>query len=299
MSYALHLLIFFFIYATVGLGLNIVVGYCGFLTLAQAGFFAIGCYSYGLGALVFHWGFLEGLLCAVILAGVLSLLPSLASWRLRGDFFVMASLAVQAFVFSALNNWSEPGAALGSLSNLTNGPLGLPGIPGIAIFSIRLDTRGSIAALAAAIFAVAWWLTSVLGKSPWGRTLQAMRDDELAARTLGKNVRRLKVQAFALSSVLAASAGALYAAYVRYVDPTIASLDHSILMLSMLIVGGIGTRSGPVLGAAVLIAIPEILRFVSISDANVGSMRLLVFGLLLLIAMHVRPQGLLGRVRLN
>jgi len=131
--------------------------------------------------------------------------------------------------------------------------------------------------------------------SPFGRALQAMRDDELAARSLGIPVDWLKLQAFALASALVGVAGGLYACYVSYIDPTSFSLNESILMLSMVIIGGTGNVRGPLVGAAVLILLPEALRFMSLPDAIAANVRLLAYGLLLIIMMHLRPQGLAGK----
>ena len=137
----------------------------------------------------------------------------------------------------------------------------------------------------------------MLKQSPFGRSLQAMRDDELAARSLGLPVRLLKIESFLIASAMVGVAGGMYAAYVSYIDPTSFTLDESILMLSMVIVGGTGNVRGPIIGAAVLIAIPEILRFLALPDAIAANMRLLVYGLLLILMMHLRPQGLAGKYR--
>ena len=124
-----------------------------------------------------------------------------------------------------------------------------------------------------------------------------MRDDELAARGLGKNVRLVKVQVFALACGLVAVAGALYASYVSYVDPTSASLEESILMLSFVLVGGVGNFRGPIIGAFILLAIPELLRLLAMPDAVAAEVRLMAYGLLLALMMHFRPQGIAGVYR--
>jgi branched-chain amino acid transport system permease protein len=147
-----------------------------------------------------------------------------------------------------------------------------------------------------AVFSLMTWLFS---SSPWGRLLKAMRDDELAARGLGKNIRLVKVQAFAVACGMVAVAGTIYASYVSYIDPSIASLDESILMLCMVIVGGGGNFRGPLVGALVLLSIPELLRFVNIPDVMAANIRLMVYGLLLVLMMHFRPQGLAGEYRLE
>ncbi|WP_089724050.1 branched-chain amino acid ABC transporter permease [Candidatus Thiosymbion oneisti] len=299
MNYLIHLLIYFDIYVIVALSLNLVVGYCGLLTLAHAGFYAIGGYSYALLALVWGWGFLPAVLAAVLLAAVLSLTVSLPAWRLKGDFFVLATLAVQALVFSLLYNWSNADAPLGSWSNLTNGPFGIPGIPRPEILGVALTDSRHFVLLATAVAALSAFVVRRLTASPWGRVLVAMREDELAARGLGKNTRLFKVQAIAIASCLTAVAGALYAAYVGYLDPSSASLDESILMLSMVIVGGLGNFRGPIIGALILIALPELLRFLDLPDALAANLRLAIYGLLLVLMMHFRPQGIGGEYRLR
>lgn len=299
MNYLIHLLIYFDIYLIVALSLNLVVGYCGMLTLAHAGYYAIGGYAYALLALVLGWSFVPAILAAVVIAAVLSLAVSLPAWRLKGDFFVLASLAVQAFVFSLLYNWSDSKAPLGSWSNLTNGPYGIPGIPKAEILGFRLASSAQFLWLATGMAALCAFIVRRLTASPWGRTLVSMREDELAARSLGKNTRLFKVEALAIASGLVAVAGALYTAYVGYLDPSSASLDESILMLCMVVVGGAGNFRGPISGALVLIALPEILRFLNLPDALAANLRLATYGLMLVLMMHFRPQGISGKYRFS
>ena len=299
MNYLLHLLVYFDIYAIVALSLNLIVGYCGLLTLAHAGYYAIGGYACALLMLTAGWGFLPALLAGVLLSAVASLAVSLPAWRLRGDFFVLASLAVQTLIFSALYNWSSAEAPLGSWENLTNGPFGLTGIPRPRLFGWEISGTFSYAVFATGIAGLCGFMLWRLKSSPWGRLLLAMREDELAARGLGKNTRLAKVQAFAIASAMAAVAGGLYAAYVRYLDPSSASLDESILMLSMVIVGGLGNFRGPLVGAATLVGLPEVLRFLDLPDAQAANLRLLIYGLLLVLMMHMRPQGIAGDYRMQ
>jgi len=299
MNYALHLLVYFNIYLIVALSLNLVVGYCGLLTLAHAGYYAIGGYAYAILTVQAGWTFLPAALAGAMISAILSLAVSLPSWRLKGDFFVLASLAVQALIFSALYNWSSANAPMGSWKNLTNGPFGITGIPRPEIFGWTPSTPLAFALFASVVAAICAFILWRLKRSPWGRLLLAMREDELAARGLGKNTRLAKVQAFAISGALVAIAGALYASHVRYLDPSSASLDEGILMLSMVIVGGLGNFRGPIIGAAVLILLPEILRFVDLPDAQAANLRMLIYGLLLILMMHFRPQGIAGEYRMG
>ena len=299
MDYLLHLIVYLGIYLIVALSLNLIVGYCGLLTLAHAGYYAIGGYAYGIISLKLGWDFIPAACVGALLAAVLSLAISLPAWRLRGDFFVLVSLAAQTLIASILFNWSSPNVPLGSWTNLTNGPLGITGIPGPTFFGVRITSPLSMAVFATAVSAVCAGILWRLKTSPWGRLLLVMRDDELAARGVGKNTRLAKVQAFAISSALVAIAGSLYVAHVHYIDPSSASLDDSILMLSMVIVGGLGNFRGPVVGACVLVLLPEILRFLELPNAQAANVRLLIYGLLLVLFMHTRPQGIAGNYRMK
>lgn len=299
MNYLYHLLVYFDIYLILALSLNLVVGYCGMLTLAHAGYYAVGGYAYALLSLQAGWGFPSAALAGAGIAAVLSLAVSLPAWRLRGDFFVLASLAVQTLIFSALYNWSSANAQLGSWRNLTNGPFGISGIPHASILGWQINNSAVFVLFATGTAAGCAFVLWRLKTSPWGRLLLAMRDDDLAARGLGKNTRFAKLQALAISCGLAALAGSLYAAHVRYLDPSSASLDESILMLSMVIVGGLGNFRGPVVGAALLLLLPELLRFMHLPGAQAANLRLLIYGALLVLMMHFRPQGIAGNYRMQ
>jgi branched-chain amino acid transport system permease protein len=130
--------------------------------------------------------------------------------------------------------------------------------------------------------------------SPFGRALRGVRDDELSMKALGKNVTRLKIQAFVISSAFIAISGFLYASYVSYIDPTSFNLDESIFILSALIVGGLGNIRGPVIGALFVILLPEALRFVGLPDSVAANLRQIIYGLALIILMRYRPQGIAG-----
>jgi branched-chain amino acid transport system permease protein len=299
MDYAYHLLIYLSIYSILALSLNLVVGYGGMLTLAHATYFAVGGYAYAILTLTLGLTFLPAVAIAMCIAAFLSLAVSLLAWRLKGDFFVLASLAVQGVLFNVIRNWTAPDAPVGSMRNLTNGPFGIVGIPKPVIFGTKFDTTASIAILAilcAAVTAIICWR---LGTAPWGRLLKCIRDDELAARSLGKNTRLAKLQTFSISCALAAVAGAIYVGYVTYIDPKSASLDESILMLSMVLIGGVGNFRGPIIGAAVLVAIPEVMRFLALPSATGANLRLLIYAVLLVVFTHLRPQGLAGEYRIR
>ena len=287
MNYIYHLLIYLDIYIIIAMSLNLLMGYGGLLQVAHAAYYGIGAYTTALLMVKLGWGFIPAIILSSIVSGILSLLVSLPAWRFKGDYFVMLSLSVQVAIYSLLYNWTD----------FTNGPFGITGIQRPVILGYKFDTIHSIFLLSTGFAVLCGVIMFILLNSPWGRALKAMRDDELAARGLGKNTRLLKLQAFLIACSMVAVSGGLYATYVSYIDPTSFTLDESILMISMVIIGGTGNFRGPIVGALILIAIPEILRFLHIPDTIAANVRLLAYGLLLIIIVHLRPQGLAGEYR--
>lgn len=299
MNYIFHLLTYLSIYVIWALSLNLIVGYMGRLNMAHAAFIAIGAYTYAIANVVLNWAFIPGLLLAVTVAILLSLLLSLTSWRFRGDFFIMITLAAQALIYGVIHNWSSAEAPLGSWWNLTNGSYGIAGITKPDILGITFDTPASMFVLSGVLAGLCAMTIFLLTRSPWGRLLTCARDDELALRGLGKGLRMLKVQVFALSCGFAAMGGVLLACHISYVDSTTASLDESILLICMLCVGGMGNFRGPLVGALVLLLLPEALRFIPLPDAVAANVRLLAYGLLIIFIVHFRPQGIAGVYRME
>lgn len=294
MNYLYHVLTYFGIYAILALSLNIVVGYCGAMTLAHAGYFAIGAYSYALG--VCSWGMnpLLAMLFAFAVGGAASVLISLPTWRLKGDYFVMVSMSVQVLIYSIAYNWVMPGKSFGSWENLTNGPFGITAIPRPAAVGFAFDSSLSMSLLSIGSLIFFMFFCRLLLNSPFGRILNCLRDDELATRNLGKYVQLFKFKAFFIASAMAAFAGALYASYTSYIEPGLASMDQSILLLSMIIVGGLGNLTGPLIGAAVLLLIPEILRFLNLPDSIAAEARIMLYGILLVVIVRFMPSGIAG-----
>lgn len=299
MNYAIQLLLYFEIYLIVALSLNLLVGYLGLLSLAHAVFYGIGAYGYALLSIRLGLGFGLALLGAMALAALASLTISLCALRLKGDFFVLGSLAVQVIFFSIVQNWYDGTSAVGTWTNLTNGPFGVAGVPKPEVFSVPFVDPLAFLGLSTAVCGLAMLAVWRFTSGDWGRMLVAIRDDDLAARGLGKNVRLARVQVIAIAAALAAVAGSIYAAQVGFVDPSSASIDESILMLSMVLLGGSGNFRGPVVGAITLMALPEILRFLAFPDAQAANIRLAIYGFALILIVHFRPQGLAGNYRLS
>ncbi|MFZ5926306.1 MAG: branched-chain amino acid ABC transporter permease [Acidobacteriota bacterium] len=284
MNYLWHILNIVGIYAILAASLNLVAGYTGLLSLCHAAFYGLGAYITTLLMVGAGLNFFWALGCAILLTAVSSLLISAPSLRLRGDYFVLATLGFQIIVFSILYNWV----------GLTRGPYGIAGIPAPRVFGFEVDSVPRFFVFTTLVGGATLGLVWLIAESPFGRVLRAIRDDELAAAALGKNVTTLKTTAFVLAACLAAIPGGLFAAYMRYIDPTSFTLTESIFIVSMVVIGGAGSFAGPLAGAAVMVLVPEALRFLQIPDSVAANLRQVVYGLLLIVLMRMRSRGLMG-----
>lgn len=290
MEYIIHILILINIYIILTTSTNLVVGMVNMLSLGQAALYGIGAYISVLAILVFKWSLFSSLIFTMFVTGLASLLISIPSVRLKGDYFVLATLGFQIIIYTILYNWVD----------ITKGPYGIPGIPSpILIGNITISSIWSYLALSSILAGLTLLLFKGLVNSPFGRALKGVRDDELSMLALGKNVSILKIQAFAISSAFMAMAGFLYATYISYIDPTSFNLDESILILSALMVGGLGNLRGPVLGAVFIVLLPEALRFIGLPDSIASNLRQIIYGLALILLMLYRPQGLAGNYTLK
>jgi branched-chain amino acid transport system permease protein len=288
----LGLAIFAGIYMILAMGLNLTVGMTGLLVLGYAAFYAIGAYTFGI--LYLRWGvpFYVAFLPAIAAGGLFGFLVGLPSIRLRGDYLAIVTLGFGETVRFLLKN----------LPALTNGDRGIsiaaaakiPTLAPCPLFPFARSGEQITYYLILALVVLSMWLVRNLVNSRLGRAWIAIREDETAARAMGINTVRMKVIAFMLSAMWAAVAGVLYVAREGYVEPDVFRFDESVLILSMVILGGMGSGPGPILGAAVLYVVPQVLRdeFPALLDY-----RLLIFCVVMIAMMIFRPQGLLGSVR--
>ncbi|MBI9030782.1 branched-chain amino acid ABC transporter permease [bacterium] len=290
MNYFFHIIIMINIYIVLTVSSNLLVGMTNLLSLGQAAFYGIGAYFSVLALTTLNLPLIPSLIVAMLATGVFSLLLALTSLRLKNDYFVLSTLGFQIITFSVLYNWIS----------VTKGPYGIPGIPApklLGIFQVSGIIPFLIFSTVMSLFTI--FIFYYLINSPFGRLLKAMREDELALITLGKNITSLKIQTFAISSSFIAIAGFLYATYVTYIDPSSFNLDESIFILSALLIGGLGNIKGPVVGSIFVILLPEILRFVGLPDSIAANMRQIIYGLILIILMRFKPEGLAGNYRIK
>ncbi len=289
MEYILHILILIGIYTILSVSLNLLVGYTGILSIAHAAFYGVGAYVAALMALKLQTPFLLNLFLAIIASGIFGALVGIPSLRLRDDYFVIATFAFQIITFSILNN----------LVDFTGGPLGLPGIPQPNIFGFEITTHIEFLILVLILAGITFWISNRIVKSPFGRLLKAIREDEVFVRASGRNVSSAKIKVFVIGASLASIAGVIYATYITYIDPTSFTIMESIFIISIVIIGGSANLKGSIVGAAVLIALPELLRFIGLPNSIAANIRQILYGALLVIFMLWRPQGFLGEYKFN
>lgn len=286
-AYVAHYLVMVGIYSILATSLNLLIGYSGIFSLAHAAIYGIGAYASALAALKLGMGFWGGLVVAAVVGALAAALVAIPSLRVAGDYYVVASFGLQVVVLAVFMNWTD----------LTNGHAGLPGIPRPRVLGWVIDEPFEYVALALALAIFTYAVCRRLTGSAFGRVLQAIRDDEIAAEAVGRNVVLVKIVVASISSALGALAGSLYAHYITYINPSSFALHESIFIASLVILGGSERLAGPVVGAFILLAIPEALKFLAIPDSVAAPMRQILYGALLIAFMLLRPEGILGRAR--
>jgi len=287
MNYLLHILIMLCIYGILALSLNLLIGYAGLFSICHAAFYGIGAYASTLLMIKAGLNFFPALIGGIFVSSLFAFLIAYPSLRLRGDYFILATLGFQLIIYSILYNWI----------GLTRGPYGIPGIPRASLFGFEFDSIPLFLLLSSVIFLLVLFFVKKLYFSPFGRALKAIREDEIAASAMGKNLPLLKIWAFTVAGGVAAISGSLYATYVTYIDPTSFTLDESIFLIAVVLVGGSGNMKGPLVGALFMILLPEALRFLGLPDTIAPNVRQMIYGVLLIILMRYRPQGIAGEYK--
>jgi branched-chain amino acid transport system permease protein len=257
----------------VAYSLNLLIGYAGQAFIAIGATFAIGAYASALGMMKLGAPFVVAWPAGGIMAGIFGLLSSLPAMRLAGAYLAMVSIAFNVVVEQILIHWTE----------LTGGPIGLPAIPTASIGGFELDDRAMLV-LIIFVAALTIYGCMALRQSQWGRALAAMGENELASKSLGIHTLRLKAAVFWLSSVIAGLAGGLYAHSMRYISPDIGTIFASFNFIIMLVLGGIRSKWGPLVGAVLLTLLPQLL-------SGFERYHLLVLGIILLVVVTTMPRG--------
>ncbi len=284
MNYFFHILIMIGIYLILTQALNLVVGYVGLLSLCQAAFYGIGAYTTALLMIKLGVNFFVAIIIGIIISVLLSFVVAIPSLKFKGDYFVLATLGFQIIIFSILYNWVD----------FTRGPYGIPGIPAPSLFGFVFDTPGKFLLISTLLAIIVIVFLRLITTSQFGRCLKAIREDELATKSLGKNTLAFKTTAFAISAGIASISGGLYATYVTYIDPTSFTISESLFLITILAIGGSGNLKGPIVGTIVMVILPEILRFLDIPSTIAPNIRMMIYAILLILFMIFRPKGLAG-----
>ena len=280
-AYLLHLAVLAGIYIILTLSLNLIIGYAGQVSLGHAAFYGIGAYASALVALNWHFPFPLAALSAMLVAGGCGMALGLPTLRLKEDYLAIVTLGFGVIMDMVFLNLE-----------ITGGPDGLPGIPSPALFGQSFRPAGLYLLIVAVAVALVLTVTWRLVGSYHGRALRAIRDHEITAQVMGINTPAYKVMIFTLAAALAGLAGSLYAHYITFINPETFGLHASILILAMVVLGGMGSIGGSVLGAVILTILPEVLR-------QAHAYQELIYGGLLVVLLIWRPEGLLGRGKLS
>jgi branched-chain amino acid transport system permease protein len=307
------------LYVLLALGLNIVVGYAGLLDLGFVAFYAVGAYMYALMASPHLWetfpaiaaAFPDGLHTpiwiviplAAFLAAIAGILLGTPVLKLRGDYLAIVTLGFGEIIRVFMNNLEHP-------VNITNGPRGLGNIDSINLFGVDIGKRLTIGEFVIPSVTMYFWLFLVLvvvsvlicwrlETSRIGRAWMAIREDEIAAKAMGINTRNMKLLAFAMGATFGGVSGAMFAAFQGFVSPESFSLMESVMIVAMVVLGGMGHIPGVILGAVMLAALPEVLRYVAGDVQNLTGgridaaiLRQLLIALAMIVIMLLRPRGL-------
>lgn len=268
-------------YAVAVVGLTVVLGYAGQITLAQAAFFGIGAYCLALGILDLGLNFWVALVFAVVASGISGAALGLTSVRLGGHYLAMITITFQQIFALVLTNWIE----------VTRGPDGVSGIPRPRVFGFTFSNNAHYLALCLAVLSLVLLFVWHLRGTRLGRQMAAVRDNELAASVTGINAYYVKVVAFTISSALAGLGGGLFASGFAYISPDQFSLAESIVFLTMALLGGVKSAIGTALGASLLILLPEALRFLK-------EIYLAIYGAAVVLIMIFMPDGIWGYLSL-
>jgi branched-chain amino acid transport system permease protein len=267
-------------YIVLALGLNLVVGQAGLLNLGYVAFYAIGAYTYAILSTTVGLSFWPGLAAGGLVAAVFAVLLGFPTLRLRGDYFAIVTLGLGEITRIVLNNWDS----------LTGGPNGISKIGKPMVAGYTLHTALDFYYLILLIVIITVFAMHRLIVSRIGRAWIAIREDEIAAESMGINTFRLKLIAFVLASTWAGIVGVFFAAKMAFVSPESFTFFESVMILCMVVLGGMGSIPGIIVGALLLITLPEVFR-------DFQDFRMLAFGAALVLMMVFRPQGLLGTVK--
>lgn len=287
-DYLIHLLILICIYFILAISLQISMGFTGMLNMGHIAFYGIGAYTSAL-LVLNDLPFWIAFLCAGIIAMIFGYILSIPIKKLKGDYLALATMGFSFVIYAILLNWTK----------LTRGPLGIPGISKPIIFGITFLSNFEFLIFTIILTIICFGIIYKITHSKFGKVLEAVRDDEVAAKTLGKNTAKIKSIALMLSAFFAGLAGSLYAHYITYIAPCSFTITSLIPILCIVIIGGLTSLRGTLIATLVIVLIPEVLRFIGLPSSIIGPMRQIIYVVILLLILFYKPKGFYGKVEVE
>ena len=287
MDYIIHLFILIGIFSILGLSLNLVIGYTGLLSATHAGFYGIGAYAVAILMKNTGMNFFIALLLSIVITVLSALVIGVVLSKFKDDIYALGSFGFAIITYGLMLN----------LQGVTRGPLAIPGIGRPELFDISFSTNLTFLILTLVLAVLVWWMTRYITRSSYGRVLQAIRENEKTIQFFGYTTYWYKLSIFMISAGMAAIAGALFATYITFIDPSSFTLIESIFMIAMIILGGLADNRGAIIGVIIMILLPEFLRFVGFPTEVAAQMRQVIYGLMLVVMMLYRPQGIYGKFK--
>lgn len=283
----LHIVFMCEIYVILALSANLVSGYTGLLSFASAAFYGLGAYITALTMKNFGLNYFPALMLAIVFNVLVSLIITYFSVRLKDLYFTLATLALQVIVFTTLYNWEK----------VTGGSYGVSEIPGVKVFGYELNGSTDYALLGGLFALTVVIFFYFFQQTPFVRLLECIRDREIAAVSLGKNITYYKFVCNSVAAAFIAISGSLFAVQASYIDATSFTLAESILIVNMILIGGTGNLIGPVFGACFYVMLPELMRLIPINSSRGASLQMIIYSLILILVVRLRPNGLFGKFK--
>jgi branched-chain amino acid transport system permease protein len=276
-DYMLNVAVMAGIYVILASSMNITNGYAGVFSMGHSAFYGIGAYTTGILAFHFHTGFWIGLIAAGVVSMLFGLLLGIPTLRLKGIFFALITVSFLEILRLVTLNWIA----------VTRGPMGIPGIPAPTLLGWSFTTNRHFYYLILTMDVIVIFLIARTVHSRIGRAWMAIREDDLAAAALGIPTFRYRLLALAVSTFFCGLAGCFYAHYLTYISADSFGVNETFVIMTMMVVGGMGTILGPIVGAVLLVVFPEVFRFLL-------EYRMIAYGALLIVVILFRPEGLFG-----
>lgn len=284
MTWLTSILILIGIFGILSVSLGLITGHLGIFSMAHAALFGVGAYTYAYLTVQHQVNWLVAAAAAMALASLAGAIMAIPSLRVSGDYFLVASFALQVVATSVFESWTS----------VTGGTAGIPGILRPELLGIDFFDDSSFLILVAVCALGITGLTWFIVRSPYGRMMHVIRDDETVAATMGKPIALTKVAMTMLSGAMAGLAGVLYSQYLMYISPMSFEVHTSVTIVTMIVIGGMNSVLGTLVGAGIILLIPEALTFFELPSDVAGPLEQVLFGALLVVLMFLRPQGIFG-----